>query len=95
MKKAKPFIKWVGGKNQLLEQFETYYPNELRNGTIQNYIEPFLGGGALFFAISQKFKIENAYLSDLNKDLVLTYQVIQERSNDLLDFLEQYQKNYD
>lgn len=95
MTKARPFIKWVGGKNQLLQQFEDYYPNELRKGIIKNYVEPFLGGGALFFALSQRYKIQNAYLSDLNKDLVLTYQVIQQRPNDLLDFLEQYQKDYD
>ena len=95
MTKARPFIKWVGGKNQLLEQFENYYPAELIKGTIQNYIEPFLGGGAVFFALSQRYKIKSAYLSDLNKDLILTYQVIQQRPNDLLDFLEQYQKNYD
>lgn len=95
MIKARPFVKWVGGKNQLLEQFENYYPNELRKGIIKNYVEPFLGGGALFFALSQRYKIENAYLSDINKDLILTYQVIQQRPNDLLDFLEQYQKDYD
>jgi DNA adenine methylase len=95
MKKAKPFLKWVGGKNQLLEQFENYYPYELRKGTIKNYVEPFLGGGALFFALSQQYKIEKAYLSDINKDLVLTYQVIQQRPNELLDFLEHYQKEYD
>jgi len=94
MIKAKPFIKWVGGKNQLLEQFDNYYPNDLRKGVIKTYFEPFLGGGALFFALSQQFKIEKAYLSDLNKDLILTYQVIQQKSNDLLDFLEQYQKEY-
>ncbi len=95
MVKAKPFIKWVGGKSQLLEQFENFYPNELRKGIIKNYVEPFLGGGALFFALSQHYNIERAYLSDLNKDLILTYQVIQQRPNDLLDFLEQYQKDYD
>lgn len=95
MIKAKPFIKWVGGKNQLLEQFENYYPKELRKGVIKNYVEPFLGGGALFFFLSQRYKIEKAYLSDLNKDLILTYQVIQQCPNELLDFLEQYQKDYD
>lgn len=94
MTKARPFVKWVGGKSQLLEQFENYYPNELRRGIIKNYVEPFLGGGALFFDISQRYKIENAYLSDLNKDLILTYKVIQERPYELLDFLEQYQKDY-
>ncbi|MCS7017477.1 MAG: Dam family site-specific DNA-(adenine-N6)-methyltransferase [Cytophagales bacterium] len=94
MIKARPFVKWAGGKSQLLEQFENYYPNELRKGIIKNYVEPFLGGGALFFAIAQRYKIQNAYLSDINKDLILTYQVIQQRPNDLLDFLEQYQKDY-
>ncbi|MBL7785246.1 MAG: DNA adenine methylase [Chitinophagales bacterium] len=87
MIKARPFLKWVGGKSQLLEQFENYYPQELRKGLIDSYVEPFLGGGALFFQLSQRYKITKAYLSDLNKDLVLTYQVIQQRPDELLDFL--------
>jgi len=95
MQKTKPFIKWVGGKGQLLEQFERYYPNELKKGTIKNYVEPFLGGGALYFSILKKYKIQNAYLSDLNRDLILTYKVIQNKHDILLDFLEQYQKQYD
>jgi DNA adenine methylase len=95
MHKARPFIKWVGGKTQLLEQFENYYPTELRQGWIQHYVEPFLGGGALFFELSQHYNITHAYLSDLNKDLILTYQVIQQHPTELLDFLEQYQKEYD
>ncbi|MDR1924107.1 MAG: Dam family site-specific DNA-(adenine-N6)-methyltransferase [Planctomycetaceae bacterium] len=95
MKKAKPFVKWVGGKNQLLEQFEQYYPNDLKNGCIKKYVEPFLGGGALYFSISEKYNIRNAYLSDLNKDLILTYHVIQQKAECLLDFLKQYQDDYD
>ncbi|MDR1216050.1 MAG: Dam family site-specific DNA-(adenine-N6)-methyltransferase [Treponema sp.] len=95
MEKAKPFIKWVGGKGRLLEQFEPYYPDELKRGVIKNYVEPFLGGGAVFFSISEKYEIQNAYLSDLNRDLILTYKVIQNKYSALLDFLEQYQKQYD
>jgi DNA adenine methylase len=95
MQKAKPFIKWVGGKGQLLKQFERYYPNELKKGIIKNYVEPFLGGGALYFSILEKYKIQNAYLSDLNRDLILAYNVIQNKHNILLDFLEQYQRQYD
>jgi DNA adenine methylase len=91
---AKPFIKWAGGKNQLLPQFENYYPAEIQNGIIQNYVEPFLGGGALFFALSKRYKIKNAYLSDKNCDLILTYQVVQQKPTDLLDFLQQYQTEY-
>jgi DNA adenine methylase len=95
MENAKPFIKWAGGKGQLLEQFEPYYPSALKVGEIKNYVEPFLGGGASYFSIVEKYKIQNAYLSDLNRDLILTYKVIQEKSDTLLDFLAQYQKWYD
>ncbi len=93
--KAKPFVKWVGGKSQLLAQFENHYPKELRAGVIKNYVEPFIGGGAVFFTLVQKFRIKNAYISDLNKDLILTYRVIKENPLELLDFLGQYQKIYD
>ncbi len=93
--KAKPFIKWVGGKTQLLQQFYDYYPKHLRKKVITNYVEPFLGGGAMFFEIIHQFNIKTAYLSDLNKDLILTYKVIQEKPSDLLYFLEQYQTKYD
>jgi DNA adenine methylase len=94
MRKAKPFVKWVGGKGQLLEQFEQYYPSELKKGGIKKYVEPFLGGGALYFSILEKYKIQNAYLSDLNSDLILTYKVIKNKQDVLLDSLEQYQKQY-
>jgi DNA adenine methylase len=95
IERAKPFVKWVGGKGQLLEQFERYYPNELEMGAINNYVEPFLGGGALYFSIMGKYKPGNASLSDMNPDLILTYTIIQKKREALLDFLEQYQKRYD
>lgn len=94
-KRAKPFIKWVGGKNQLLEQFENYYPTELKTGQIKHYIEPFLGGGAVFFSIFQKYSLQTAYLSDQNPDLVLAYRTIQQKPDWLLEHLEIYQKKYD
>ncbi|MDR2588377.1 MAG: Dam family site-specific DNA-(adenine-N6)-methyltransferase [Spirochaetales bacterium] len=92
---ARPFVKWVGGKSRLLEQFESLYPQELRKGFIENYFEPFLGGGALYFSIAEKYKIKNAYLSDVNGDLILTYKVIQKKHSDLLEFLAHYQEMYD
>ena len=93
--KARPFLKWVGGKGQLLNQFVHYYPSDLRNRKIKKYTEPFLGGGAVFFEVMQRFDIESAYISDVNKDLVLAYWVIQQKPEQLVDFLEQYQKTYD
>ncbi len=94
MVKARPFLKWAGGKSQLLEQLENHYPSDLRAGRIQHYVEPFLGGGAVFFAIARRYPIESAWLSDINRDLVLTWQVVQQRPADLLDILESYQRAY-
>lgn len=91
---AKPFLKWVGGKTQLLEQFRNYYPIELVNGEIDNYFEPFIGGGAVFFHIIQNYKIKNAFISDLNEELILVYKVIQKDVDRLIEELSEYNHNY-
>lgn len=91
---AKPFLKWAGGKAQLLSQFEKYYPEELKLGKIKKYIEPFLGGGAVFFDIAQKYSIDSAYLYDLNEELIIAYKVIQLNPDKLLEFLFKYSKQY-
>ncbi len=93
-RQAKPFLKWAGGKGQLLGHFSDLYPKELKSGKIKNYYEPFLGGGAVFFDIIQKFKIEKAWLYDINPELILTYKVIQKDVDTLLDFLSTYEHNY-
>jgi DNA adenine methylase len=91
---AKPFVKWAGGKARLLKQIEPYLPQELKDGQIQHYVEPFVGGGALFFSICEQYSIKTAYLSDLNHDLILSYIVIQQKPQELLDRLTQYQQMY-
>ncbi|WP_298299161.1 Dam family site-specific DNA-(adenine-N6)-methyltransferase [Hydrotalea sp.] len=91
---AKPFLKWAGGKGQLLQKFQDIYPQQLKQGEIKNYYEPFLGSGAVFFDIVQNFEIENAYLYDVNEELILTYKVIQQDVSKLIDFLYRYQKIY-
>ena len=67
---AKPFLKWAGGKNQLLDKFEDLYPKELINGEIDTYIEPFVGAGSVLFHILQKYKVNKAIIIDLNKELI-------------------------
>lgn len=91
---AKPFLKWVGGKRQLLDQFEELYPTELKLKKIKNYYEPFVGGGAVFFDVAQKYEIENAFLYDINEELILTYKVIQKNVNKLIEFLYKYDLFY-
>jgi len=91
---AKPFLKWVGGKTQLIEQFKTLYPNELENNLIDTYIEPFVGGGAIFFHLMQTYKIKKAIIIDLNSDLIECYQCIKEDVNKLIGILEQLQTTF-
>lgn len=91
---ARPFLKWAGGKGQLLDKFQDLYPKQLKQKKIKTFYEPFLGSGAVFFDIAQNYDIESAYLYDINEELILTYQVIQKDVSKLLDFLYRYQKNY-
>jgi DNA adenine methylase len=93
--KAKPFLKWAGGKTQLLSQFETYYPESLKLGKVKKYIEPFIGSGAVFLEICQTYAIESAFISDINPDLVLAYQTIQAWPDKLIAALEILQVQYD
>ncbi|HIH07583.1 MAG TPA: DNA adenine methylase [Candidatus Nitrosotenuis sp.] len=85
----KPFVKWAGGKRQLIQTIDKYIPDEF--GT---YFEPFLGGGAvLFHLLSQNPKMK-CKVSDLNSDLILAYVTIRDRLDDLLKSLENHSKNY-
>ena len=68
MEVVKPFVKWAGGKNSLIPQLTKYYPLELKDGTIERYIEPFVGGGAVLIDILQKYEVKEAYAFDINKD---------------------------
>lgn len=86
--KPKPFVKWVGGKRQLLKQFKDLdlYPPKGFNIKEGRYFEPFVGGGAVFFDLLPR----QAFLSDLNKDLVTTYNVIKNNVNELIKSLKKH-----
>jgi DNA adenine methylase len=91
---AKPFLKWAGGKSQLLSQFEDFYPTELKQGKVEKYIEPFIGGGAVFLAVAQKYQISSAYLYDVNPELILAYKVIQKYPHELIEELHKISQYY-
>jgi DNA adenine methylase len=82
-----PFLKWAGGKRWLLSRGDELLPN-LQN--INNYLEPFLGGGSIFFHI----KPEQAFLSDINDDLINAYIVIRDSWYDLYEILKKYNKKH-
>lgn len=83
----RPFVKWAGGKTRLLKKLLPYVP-----ATFENYHEPFLGGGAMFFAISDRMNGQ-AYLSDLNDELINTWVVVRNRERQLRQALEHYANN--
>lgn len=66
MVKAKPFIKWVGGKSQLIEQLDALLPADFNNWENITYIEPFVGGGAMLFYMLQRYpNIQHAIINDI------------------------------
>lgn len=91
---AKPFLKWAGGKGQLLNKFDEMYPQELIDGKIETYIEPFIGGGAVFFDILQRYKIKKAVIVDLNKELINCYRCIKVDVNELIKSLAKLENEF-
>ena len=89
---VKPFIKWAGGKGQLLKEIKKIYPFE--NKKIDKYAEPFIGGGAVLFDILTNYDIKKAYISDVNKELINIYKVIQNKAEDLITFLKKFEEDY-
>ena len=92
---AKPFLKWAGGKRQLLNEIHRNLPSNIKDSKeIKLYFEPFLGGGSVFFYLKNNFKIENSIISDINPELMLTYKCIQTNPEDLKEILKTMRNNY-
>ena len=91
---AKPFIKWVGGKGQLLQQLERYLPTDLREKEF-TYIEPFVGGGAMLFYMLQNFmNIKQVVINDINRNLTEAYRVIKQEPEELVYRLKYIEQQY-
>ena len=91
---VKPFVKWAGGKNSLIPQLTKHYPLELKDGTIERYIEPFVGGGAVLIDILQRYKVKEAYAFDINRDLINCYNVIKNNVEELIKQLSKKEKEF-
>tara|TARA_B100001027_G_scaffold58210_1_gene39323 strand:+ start:246 stop:1106 length:861 start_codon:yes stop_codon:yes gene_type:complete len=93
MKKVSPFIKWIGGKSKLILDIDKNLPKLVKNDFI--YVEPFLGGGAVFFHLISNYKIKKAYLNDLNIHLINTYLDLRDNYKLLCKFLKVIQLEYE
>jgi len=92
---AKPFIKWVGGKTQLLGDIKKSLPKLLNKRENITYIEPFVGGGAVLFWILQEYhNITKAVINDINAELICTYRIIRNDVNSLISELNNLQAAY-
>ena len=89
--KYQPFIKWVGGKRGLLKQLLPLFPKEFKN-----YHEPFLGGGAVFFELYSQglLKDKKIFLSDINAELINTYNIVKNNAIELINNLEDFKENH-
>jgi len=86
---AHPFVKWAGGKTQLLGQLTTILPSRIRT-----YYEPFVGGGALFFTLANQGRFQRAVLNDWNTELIDTYKTIRDFPEDLIEALQKLKAEY-
>jgi DNA adenine methylase len=90
-RQVKPFLKWVGGKTQLLPEIRKFYPF---GSTVTKYAEPFVGGGAVLFDVLNNATVQEVYISDMNGDLINTYQVIKNDAGNLVSMLNEWQSEF-
>ena len=94
MEVVRPFVKWAGGKSSLISQLTNFFPLELKDGIINKYVEPFVGGGAVLINILQKYDVKEAYAFDINRDLINCYNVIKDNIDELIKELEIKEKEF-
>lgn len=92
---AKPFVKWVGGKTNLLKILDSQLPTDFESQEKVTYIEPFVGGGAmLFHMLENHLNIGRVVINDINKDLIRCYQLIKDEPQTLIELLEPFEQKY-
>ena len=90
---AKPFVKWAGGKSQIIDNIRAKYPADLGK-RINKYAEPFVGGGAVLFDVLNRYNLNEVYISDINRELTHAYTSIRDDVNMLIDILKDFENEY-
>ena len=93
MPTIKPILKWAGGKTQLLADISNAYPDGFGD-TINKFVEPFVGGGAVLFDVLSKYQLEEVYISDINAELINMYIMVRDHIDELIEILSAYQRDY-
>jgi len=94
-KPAKPFLKWAGGKTQLIFQLESRLPDYvLDSKVIERYVEPFVGGGAIFFFLKSNYLVKDSFLIDVNPELIMAYKVVQKNHLKLISLLKEMEDDH-
>ncbi|MCL1882682.1 MAG: Dam family site-specific DNA-(adenine-N6)-methyltransferase [Defluviitaleaceae bacterium] len=88
---AKPFVKWAGGKGQILDEIRKKYPNAKK---IRKYAEPFVGGGAVLFDVMNHYTLDEIYIGDINRELIHAYVTIRDDVDALVEALLKFEKKY-
>ena len=83
------FLKWAGGKLQLIEQFKNLFPH-----TFNNYYEPFIGSGAVFFYLKSNLKLNKVILSDTNEELINCFVAVRDEPSELIELLSNHRKKH-
>lgn len=92
-KSLKPFVKWAGGKSQLISEISSKYSSELGK-SIDKYAEPFVGGGAILLDILSKYQLSKAYISDINSELINTYICVRDNVDELIQRLYAFENAF-
>lgn len=93
--RARPFVKWAGGKGQLLKQLDALLPNDFAQKGDIVYVEPFVGGAAMLFHVLEKYpNIKRAVINDANLELVATYKTIKAKPEELIGLLSKLQEEF-
>lgn len=87
--KTKPFVKWAGGKSQIINEIRKNYPQK-----IKNYCEPFVGGGAVLFDVLANYNPDSVLINDINQELIITYNQIKNNVNNLIENLYELETSF-
>lgn len=91
--KAKPFLKWAGGKGQLIDTLREYYPKDL-GSTINKYCEPMVGAGAVLFDVINNYTVDEILINDSNAELMNVYLIVRDNVSELIQLLQQFEKEH-